>query len=188
MIWWIRVTFHPRDLVDPRNLPLTADARFGERRRRRWTFHPRDLVAQPSIRVDCWRCGVAGLAGASVLRAFQLCSAASSRRGLRALQARRCSFADVAALGTGGSADLRAAAADLGTGGAAAVRTAAGNAGAGRGITRAELARRCSFAGPGARRICARPGARRGRRSWRGGFARGRVRGEAEQSYCARLQ
>jgi hypothetical protein len=57
---------------------------------------------------------------------LQLCSAASSRRRLRALLACRCSFADVAALGTGGAADLRAAAADLGTGGAATARTATG--------------------------------------------------------------
>jgi hypothetical protein len=96
----------------------------------------------------CWRCGFAGLGGecrrgegnradlvgASVLRPLQLCSAASSRRRLRALLARRYSFADVAALGTGGAVDLRAVAADLGTGGAAAVRTVAGNVGAWRGM------------------------------------------------------
>jgi hypothetical protein len=162
----------------------------------------------PSIHAIWWRnlpsARIAGVAELRALLARRFCGRSSCPR-LRprggdcgALMARRCSFPDVAALGTGGSADLRAAAADLGTGGAAAVRMAAGNAGAGKGITRAELARRCSFAGPGARWICARPGARRGRRSWRcvaalwdrerGGFARGRVRGEAEQSYCARLQ
>jgi hypothetical protein len=82
-----------------------ADARFGERRRRRWTFHPRDLVAQPSIR---GRCGVAGLPAVLVC---------------------------VLAAGTAGVAGA-------GSRGTAAARTAAGNAGTGRGIERAELARR----------------------------------------------
>jgi hypothetical protein len=175
--------------VDPRDLPLTADARFGERRRR-WTFHPRDLVAQPSIRADCWRCGVAGLAGASVLRAFQLSSAASSRRGLRGIDGAalqlsgRCSFGD---WGLGGFARGRSRFGDRGrcgsedgsgecgrwegnhAGGAGTALQLCGTGGTvdlcatGCAERQAELALRCSFVGPGARRICARPGARRGR-------------------------
>jgi hypothetical protein len=110
-----------------------ADARFGERRRRRWTFHPRDLVAQPSIR---GRCGVAGLP------AVLVCVLAAGTAG-------------VAGAGPG---VLRPRGRRRGM-------QALGGESSGRSW-------RGGFAGPGARRICARQQP---------------MRGEAEQRYFSRL-